>query len=238
MFNLFFYQPIYNILLFLGSLAPAHDMGVAIIALTLVVRGALSPLSHKMLTTQKKLREIEPQLTAIREKHKNAEDQGRRIMEVYKQHNVNPFSGFAFFIIQIPLFFALYRVAQDNFAHAAEVAYSFVTPPDSFATVFLNMFPLSQPNIIFALVAGISFFIQAWLSIPPPAPADPKKEQSFMSDFTRGMAIQSRYVLPVIITLVSLKLSVAVVLYIITSNLFTIGHELYVRRAALQLATA
>jgi YidC/Oxa1 family membrane protein insertase len=159
-------------------------------------------------------------------------------MAIYKQHGVNPLSGLLFFVIQIPLFFALFRVAQDNFKNAATTAYSFIVPPMILNTTFLGMFPLSESNIVFALLAGISFFFQAQLSIPPPAPIDPKAEKSFMTDFSRGMALQSRYVLPVIITLVSFKLSVAVVLYIIASNLFSIAHELYVRSTALKVVGA
>src|SRR6185436_5647089 len=99
-FNTVFYQPLYNGLAWFGSSVTGHNIGVAIILLTVVVRLILFPLQHKMSHTQRKLRELDGTIKGIKEKHAtdNAE-QARQIMALYKEHGVNPFAGFIVLII-------------------------------------------------------------------------------------------------------------------------------------------
>ncbi len=232
LFNLIFYRPLYNILIVLSSI-PGHDLGIAIILLTLIVRFAFSPLSHKAIRTQKKLKELEPEINELKAKHKNnAEEQGRAMMALYKEHGVNPFSGLGLILIQLPLFFALYWIAQDNLASVSTIAYSFVTPPAEISRLFLGLVDISGESVVLALLAGLSYFVQAQLSIPPPAPKVEGQELSFGAEFARGMSFQTRYFIPIVITIAGFQLGAAVLLYWITTNLFSIGHELIVRRKA------
>lgn len=232
-FNVVFYEPLYNILIFLSSIVPGHDLGIAIILLTLVVRFAFFPFSHKALHTQKKLKSLEPEMNKLKEKHKtNPEEQGRAMMALYKEHGVNPFSGIAVIFIQLPLFFALYWIARDNLASVATIAYSFVTPPAEISRLFLGLIDITSSNIFLALLAGLTYFVQAQLSIPPPAPKVEGQELSFGAEFARGMSFQTRYLIPIVITIAGFQLGAAVLLYWITTNLFTISHELIVRRKA------
>ena len=236
LFNTFFYRPLYNVLILLSSITPGHDLGLAIILLTLVVRLAFSPLSHKALHTQKKMRELEPELKKIKEKHKdNAEEQGRATMALYREHGVNPFSGIALIFIQLPLFFALYWVARDNLASVATVAYSFVIPPTGINRLFLGILDITKPSVLLAIATGITYFFQARFSVPPPRPKEPGKESSFGDDFMKGMTMQTQYILPIFIVFAGIKLGAAVLLYWATSNLFSIGHELFIRRKAVAL---
>ena len=239
LFNTFFYRPLYNILIVLSGLVPHGDLGIAIILLTLVVRLIFAPLSHKALHTQKKLKEIEPEMAALKEKHKdNAEAQGKAMMELYKAHGVNPFSGILLLFIQLPLFIALYWVAKDNLASVPTVMYSFVHAPAVISRLFLGIIDITQPNILLAILAGASYFFQAQLAIPP-APKKKKdgKETSFSDEFMQGMNLQMRYILPLLIMFLGFKLGAAVLLYWITTNGFSISHELLIRRKAKALVT-
>ena len=70
-FATFFYQPIYNGLVFLISVVPGHNVGVSIITLTILVRSALLPLAHKSVVSQAKMRAITPHIEKLKEKHKD-----------------------------------------------------------------------------------------------------------------------------------------------------------------------
>lgn len=235
-FNAVFYQPLYNVLIFLSSIAPGADLGIAIILLTLLVRFASFPISHKAIRTQKKLKELEPQIEKIKVQHKDsAENQGRAMMELYKAHGVNPFSGIALLFLQMPIFFALYWIAQDSLASVSTIAYSFVTPPAEISHLFLGIVDIAAQSPVLAILAGLSFFLQAQLSVPPAGPK-PEGEVSFGAEFARGMSFQARYFLPIVITVIGFQFSAAVLLYFITSNMFSIGHELWIRQKAMKIS--
>ena len=110
-FNTFFYHPLYNGLVFLISAVPLADVGIAIIALTVLVKLLLFPLSRKAVRTQLIMKELEPELKTLKEKYKNdKQQQARKVMDLYKEKGVNPFSGIARILIQIPIILALYWV--------------------------------------------------------------------------------------------------------------------------------
>ncbi len=70
-FTAIFYQPLFNLLVAIYNIIPTHDIGLAIIALTVLVRLLLLPLSWKQLKAQKKLQDIQPKLNELKEKHKD-----------------------------------------------------------------------------------------------------------------------------------------------------------------------
>ncbi len=105
-FDTFFYEPIYNSLVFLIDVVPGGNVGVAIILLTIGVRTILLPLSHKSVVSQARMRAIAPHVEKIKEKHKdNKQEQARKTMELYKEHGINPFSGCLLVIVQLPVIF-------------------------------------------------------------------------------------------------------------------------------------
>lgn len=230
-FNTVFYYPLYNTLIFIDALVPGSDVGIAIVLLTVLVRFLLAPLFHSAMTTQRKMREIEPVLAGIKEKHKdNPEEQGKKIIELYRQHGINPFASLGLLVVQIPLLLGLYWVARDGFASASEAAYSFITVPAQINTMFLGFLDVTQPNIVLAAIAGITTFFQAYLAQPPkPVEGAPKTAEG---DFAQTLSMQSKYVFPVLIFVFGLKVNAAAALYWCTSNTFSILHELYIRSQA------
>ena len=104
-------RPLFNALVFLYQTVSFHDLGVAIIALTLLIRFALYPLSKKSISSQKEMMEIQPEVKKIQEKYKgNKEEQMKRTMALYKERGVNPFAGCLPLLVQLPIVIALYWV--------------------------------------------------------------------------------------------------------------------------------
>ena len=93
-------------------------------------------------------------------------------------------------------------------------------------------FDLAHKSVIFAAIAAISQYFQIKLSVPPIAPSEKGTKPSFKDDFARSFNVQMRYMLPVIVFGIGYSISAAIALYWTTSNLFSIAHELYVKRKA------
>jgi YidC/Oxa1 family membrane protein insertase len=232
-FHLFFYNPLYNGLIIFLSYLPHPDVGLAVILFTVFIKLILFPLSKQAVRTQMEIKEIEPELAKVREKFKeNKEQQARETMSIYKKRGINPFSSFFLVLIQVPIIFALYFIFLKGGLPSIDTSllYGFVnnlslhTLPNMH---FLGLFDVSKPQIILGALAGISQFIQVQFSIPPVKKVD---NPNFKDDLARSMNIQMRYILPVFIFLISLKLSGAVTLYWITGNIFTIAQEMYMRK--------
>lgn len=230
-----FYQPLSNALIFLLSVIPGANVGMAIILLTVAVRVVLLPLSHHSLKSQAKMRSLTPHLEKVKEKHKdNKQEQARKIMELYREHGVNPLSGLVLVIVQLPIIFALYFVFFKGLPNLnTEHLYSFINLPAVVNMAFLGVL-LSSKSIVFAALAAVTQYYQIKLSVPPLALVEGAKP-SFKDDFARSFNVQMRYMLPLIVFGISYSISAAVALYWATSNLFSIAHELYVAREAKEL---
>ncbi len=225
------YQPLYNGLIFLLSISPVIDTGIAVIILTIVVKIVLFPLSKKFIATQMVMKEVQPLIDSIKAKYKDRQEQARKIMDVYKDKKVNPFSGFLLILVQIPILFALYSVFNSGLpAIKLEDLYSFISAPSEVSMMFLGWFDVSEhKNIILALLVALTQFFQARFMIAGQKPAA-GGAPSAATDFARSMNVQMQYVLPIFIGVISYNLSGALAIYWITSNLFAIGQEIYMKR--------
>lgn len=232
LYNELLYRPLLNALVFLTGFIPGGDVGAAIILLTLLVRLLLFPLTHRSLLTQRKLKELEPEISKIRAQTKDkTEEQGRRLLELYKQHGVNPLSGVASLFIQLPILIALYQVFWRGITFNENLLYPFVAYPETLHLNFLGLFNLAGRSWILAALATLSQFFQMKLAMPTLPPGG----KSMKEEFSRAFAIQSRYVFPVIIFYISLRFPAALALYWTVTNLFAIVHEWLVRRRGSKL---
>lgn len=110
-FELFIVQPIFNLLLFIYSIVPFADFGVAIIIFTIIIRFALWPLVVKQLHQVKAMRKLQPELARIKKAAKgNRQLEGMQMLELYKKHEVKPFRSILILLIQLPIFIALFQV--------------------------------------------------------------------------------------------------------------------------------
>jgi YidC/Oxa1 family membrane protein insertase len=237
-FNTIFYQPLYNGLVFLISITPGADVGIAIVILTLAVKFAILPLSHKSVTSQAKMKSIEPEVKKIKEKYnKDKQEQARMVMDLYKKHGINPFSGCLLVLFQFPIIIALYWVFFKGLPVLnTEILYSFIKIPENINMHFLGLVDMAGKSAMFAVFAGISQFYQMKLSLPPKQNNKQKKEAiSFKDEFVQNMSTQMRYVLPVFIIFIAYSISAAVALYWTISNVFSIVHETIVRKKAKEI---
>jgi len=224
-----FYRPLLNGLLFLTSIIPGHDLGIAVIVLTIVVRFILFPITHSTLKTQRAMKALEPEIKRIQQGQQNREEKSRALMELYKAHGINPFSGFVLLLIQLPLLIALYQVFWQGIPFTGAGLYSFLSLPENIGTMFLGFIPLQQPSIALAALAAVSQFWQARLAIPPSSAKAPESKPP-TPDFGSMMQKQMLYMFPVLIFFLGFRLPAAVSIYWTAMNIFAIVHEAIVRK--------
>ncbi len=230
LFHTYLTEPIYNLLIFLVGVIPGGDVGIAVIAVTLVVKIIVLPLSFSAVRTQRAMKVVEPELKEIKEKYKDdKEKQAKETFALYKKYRINPFASFATLLIQLPILLALYWVFRGEALPHIDVAslYTFVSVPTRISTSLFGVFSITGKSIVLAVIAGITQFLQAYFAVPTPAKSE---KASMQEDFGRAMAMQARYVIPFIIALVAYETSGAVALYFVTSNLVTLFQEFLVRR--------
>ncbi len=228
------YRPLLNLLIGFYRVIPGHDIGIVIILLTIVIRLILAPSFHKSLKSQKAMNDLQPKLNAVKEKYKDdKEGQARAMMELYKEHKINPFSSCLPVLIQIPILLALFQVFRLALgSHDITGLYSFVPNPGSISPYFLHIVDLSKPallaggkfyipSLIFALLAGFAQFWQSKMMMP----AQPGQDAT-----AAAMRIQTTYVLPLVSVFVALKLPAGLPLYWIVTTLFAVAQQYYMMR--------
>ena len=243
-----FFDPIYNLLIFILNHVPGGQLGIAVVVLTVLIKLILLPLSLRAAKTQHGMRTLEPHLSSLKEKHKgDREKLAKETMEAYKNAGINPFATLLVTLIQIPILFALYfavsrggGVAFPNINTA--LLYSFIPPPQMVNMIFLGVINIAEKSLPLALLAGLAQFYQTKLSLPPlpPKPADAEANQkvSFRDHFARSMQIQMRYVMPLLICFIAYKFSATIALYFLVSGLAGVAQELIVRRHVARLKAA
>ena len=239
-FHTVLYTPIYNLLMFFTDILPGQDIGLAVIAVTLIVKIIIMPLSFAALRTQRAIKAIEPEMKEIREKLKDdKETQAKEMFALYKKYGVNPFAGLLTLIIQLPIVISLYWVFNTKELLTVDMSllYSFVPAPLAISPLFLGVFAVTGASITLALLAGLTQLVYGWYAIPVPEKSTKKPGTDMQADFGRSLAIQMRFMLPVFIAVAAYFTSVAIALYFITSNLVGILQEYVVRRKKIEPAS-
>jgi len=234
--NNLFYQPIYNILIFIIDKVTFGDVGLAIILVTIVVKLILSPLNKKSIRSQILMKRMEPELRQIKKDFPNKEEQAKKTFELYKKNGTNPFSGCLVVILQLPVIFALYYVFYKGLSFDNQLVYSFIHTPEKIITNFLGLVELNSKSIFLGIMAGLTQFIQGYLSTPIKPKVEiiksgelPEKK-TFQDELSDSMQMNTKYILPIFIAFIAWKISAAVALYWITNNIFTIVQEWYIRK--------
>lgn len=232
MFIDFIYLPIYNLLAFFVDTIPGGDLGLAVIAVTIAVRLLFLPISLSAAKTQEAMKQIQPELTEIRDKYKkDPQEQARAMMALYKEKNVKPFSSMLLMFIQIPVLFGLFFVTKDTAHYSIDpsLLYPFIPAPETLSVLFLNTFPVATSSLALAILAGITQYAYARYSVPVPAKKT-STEASVQDEFGRAMALQMRFVFPFLITFVALA-SGALALYLAAGNVFMFAQQMFVKRS-------
>ncbi|HNW55461.1 MAG TPA: YidC/Oxa1 family membrane protein insertase [bacterium] len=225
LFTVIFYQPILNLLVFLYNIIPGHDIGLVIIALTVLVKMILWPLSQKALHSQQSINKLQPKIKEIQEKYKdNKEEQGKALMDLYRQENINPASSCLPLLIQLPFLWAVFRVFRNGLTNGSlALVYPFITKPELLATVSFGIIDLAKPNIILAILTGVAQYFQAKTATKQ-APANNGGQAG---EIAAMMNKQMLYVMPVMTAVICWTLPSGLALYWCLSSVLTILQQLY-----------
>lgn len=161
------------------------NFGVAILLVTVLVKLVFFPLANKSYVSMSKMKLVQPQMTEIREKYADdKQKQQQALMELYKKEKINPLAGCLPILIQIPVFFSLYKVlfVTIEMRHAPFFGWiQDLSAPDP--TSLFNLFgliPWDPPQLlmlgVWPLIMGITMFIQMKMN---PAPPDPTQQMIF-----------------------------------------------------------
>ncbi|HMQ10374.1 MAG TPA: membrane protein insertase YidC [Oligoflexia bacterium] len=196
-------RPILRFLKFLHDFVPNY--GVAIILLTVLVRLLMFPLTQVQAKSMKKMSLHKPQMDALKEQYKDdREAYSRELMGYMREHKINPASGCFLLILQMPVFFALYRVLYNSIElrHAPFFGW-------------INDLSAHDPLFILPVLLGISMFFQQKLT--PTAGVDPAQQQIMKF-------------IPLIFTVFMIFLPAGLNLYILVSTLWGVGQQYWIQK--------
>ncbi len=234
MFQTFFYQPVFNLLVFLYNIVPGHDLGIAIILLTIVIKLLLLPLSKKSLKSQKALQELQPQIEAIKKKYANKkEEMGKAIMQLYKDNKANPFSSCLPLLIQLPFLIAVFRVFRNGFDNGVlDLVYPFITRPEAINNISFGFLDLSLRSIPLAILAGIAQFWQAKMMMTkrPKAKTPGARDEDMMAVMNKQMV----YFMPILTVFIASSFPSGLALYWLVTTVLTGLQQLYLFKKPVQ----
>ncbi len=230
-FHAVVYDPLYNGLVFFVEIIPTHDMGLAVIAVTIVARFIIYPLSQRAIHAQMVMKKLVPEIEKLKVKFKDDRaEQGRAMFALYREHGVHPLASIGLLFVQLPVLLGLYWVFYSGGFPQVDPAllYSFVPMPTEINMEFLGFVDMSADrNIVLALLVALSQLVYSRLSMGPRQKvldATPV-EASLSGDFAKSFDLQARYVFPILFGGISYFVASAVPLFWLTSNLFMIGQE-------------
>ncbi|MFC1653690.1 YidC/Oxa1 family membrane protein insertase [Patescibacteria group bacterium] len=234
MFNQFIQEPINQGLVFFYHLL-GDNLGLAIIAITLLIRFVLAPLTLPSLKSAKKIKDLKPDLDKLKKEHKDDKQALQMAqLELYKKHNINPAAGCLPQIINLIVLIGLYRVLLDFLASGNING----------TTVNLNFLwmNLAEPDKTYAapIVAGVIQFILALMLAPATDTAAEKtiaaqtktkkddKEAEGMSDMAQTMQQQMLFIMPLMTVVIALRFPSGVAIYWIITTLFSTIQQYFV----------
>lgn len=224
LYKVIFYQPILNALVFFYDTIALRDFGLAIIFTTLLVRIILFPLFHKGSHQQMVMQRLQPKIKKIQELHKDdKEKQSKALMDLYKEHGVNPFASLLLLVIQLPILIALYQIVRSSLgADTLNQLYSFVATPSVINATFLGLINLADKNLILVVFAAIAQYFQAKLAIYRLPGEEPSQAQK--------MANQMAFIGPFITIAIFYNFPAAVGLFWLVSSIFSVAQQLIINK--------
>jgi len=196
------------------------NYGLSIILLTIIIKILFWPLTHKSYQSMKEMRKLQPMMAKIREKYKgNKQEMQKQLMGLYKTYKINPMGGCLPMIVQIPVFFALFRVLPNSIElrHAPFVLWiKDLSAPDRLFS-FPFQIPFMTPPYgipVLTLIMGASMFLQQKMT---PTPGDPAQAKMMM-------------LLPIVFTFLFINFPSGLVLYWLVNNILSIAQQYRINR--------
>ncbi|MBW1980029.1 MAG: membrane protein insertase YidC [Deltaproteobacteria bacterium] len=195
-----------------------HNYGVAIILLTILIKVLFWPLTRKSYESMQAMKKLQPKMAKIREKYKDDKERmNQEIMQLYRTHKVNPLGGCLPMVLQIPVFFALYRVLYSSIAlrHAPFMLWiNDLSAPDRLNIGFQIPYLGGLP--VLTLLMGVSMFVQQKMT---PTTGDPRQEKMML-------------MMPVVFTFLFVNFPSGLVLYWLVNNILQIGQQYFINKKA------
>jgi len=202
-FFTFIAKPMFLLLQYMHSII--GNWGWTIVFVTILIKGILFPLSYKGMVSMQKLKDLSPKMKEIQAKYKDdKQKQSMHMMELYKKHGANPMGGCLPLIMQIPVFFAIYRVLLN----AIELK-------GSEWIFWIHDLAEMDPYFILPVLMGASMFLQQ--KITPNSMQDEMQKKIFQ-------------MLPIVFTFFFLWFPAGLTLYWVVNNVFTISQQYYINR--------
>src|SRR3989344_7973872 len=216
-------QPIFNVLVFLYNTVAFHDLGVAIIALTLLLKIIFYPLNRRAIVSQKALQKIQPKIEELKEKHKDDREKlGAEMMALYKREKINPFSSCLPLIVQLPILFAVYQVFIRGLnGESLDLLYPWVTNPGALNTLSLGFLELSKRSIPLAVLAGAAQFWQTKMLMN-------RRDQK--GSIPSAMNKQMLYLMPIMTVWIGSFFPAGLALYWFATTVFSALQQLWMIR--------
>jgi YidC/Oxa1 family membrane protein insertase len=215
----FITKPLYYLLDWLYQFL--GNFGLAILAVTVIVKAAFFPLANKSYESMAKMKKLQPQMEQLRERFKDDKArQQQELMQLYQKEKINPLAGCLPILVQIPVFFALYKVlfVSIDMRHAPFFGWiRDLSAPDP--TSLFNLFgllPFMVPEYlhigVWPIIMGITMFLQMQLNPPQP---DPIQQQIFSY-------------MPLLFTFLLASFPAGLVIYWTWNNILSIGQQAYI----------
>ncbi len=213
MFKTLLYQPILEVLIFIYKHIAFHDLGLAIVLLTIFMRLLLLPFFYHGAKEQTKIQRLQPLVKKIQEDHKHdKEKQTQAMLALYKEHRINPFSSILLLIVQLPILIALYRVFLTGLSNDIFNNYN-----------FLGLIDLNQKSFLITILAVVAQYLQGRLMLPKNGIG-----QTTGADKTNQAMLL--YIGPALTFVVLLNLPSALGLYWLISSLFSLGQQFFINK--------
>ncbi len=197
------------------------NYGIAIIILTILIKIILWPLGSKSYKSMSEMKRIQPLMQEIREKYKNDKKKmNEEVMGLYRTYKINPLGGCLPMVVQLPVFFALYRMLYQaiELRHAPFFLWiDDLSAPDRLGRFAIDHIPFMEPPYgipVLTLVMGASMLLQQKMS-PPMGDPTQAKMMMFM---------------PVIFTVIFINFSSGLVLYWLVNNILSIAQQYYIQK--------
>jgi YidC/Oxa1 family membrane protein insertase len=198
------------------------NYGFAIVLLTVITKVLFFPLTLKSMSSMKAMQALQPQINALRAKHKSDPQRAQReMMELYRQHKVNPLGGCLPMVVQVPIFYALYDALSVSVELQGAPFIAFGTLPAWVPLlgghcVWICDLAKADPTYILPILMGASMFIQQKMT---PVMGDPRQAKMML-------------MMPILFTFMFLSLQSGLVLYWTLSNVLQIAQQKYMERSA------
>lgn len=243
MFRTFVTKPLLNALVFIASWVPQHNLGLAVIVLTLLVKLVLLIPNQHALEGQRKLQMLQPRMEEIKRKYPNdATRVQEETMKLWKEMKINPLQSCLPTLLQLPILIGLFYVIRDGVAlqtsqHLLYPVYQNL-PSDFLGHIFLG-FDLLKPSVyVMPPLLVVLQFIQMKMMMKPKKKKNeivvtPTGKKSWMPELDQQTMMM--YILPFMIGFFALTFPAAVSLYWAISTLFGIAQQWYVMKEKLSL---